>query len=105
VEDSGEGEDLRRRSVMCRNIRTLYHFDPPVTGEEIEAASLQFIRKVTGFSKPSAANQVACDRAVREVAATVRRLLDSLVTSAPPRNREVEAARARARAAARFGPR
>ena len=90
---------------MCRNIRTLYHFDPPVTGEEIEAASLQFIRKVTGFSKPSTANQVACDRAVRELAASVRRLLDSLVTSAPPRNREVEAARARARAAARFGPR
>ncbi len=90
---------------MCRNIRTLYHFDPPVPGAEIDAASLQFIRKVTGFPKPSAANQAACDRAVREVAATVTRLLDSLVTSAPPRNREVEAAKARARAAARFGPR
>src|SRR2546427_370219 len=104
-EDSGEGEDLRRRSVMCRNIRTLYPFAPPVTGEEIEAASLQFIRKVTGFSKPSAANQVACDRAVREVAATVRRLLDSLVTRAPPRKRGGEAARGRAQAAARFGAR
>ncbi len=90
---------------MCRNIRTLYHFDPPVTSEEIHAASLQFIRKVTGFSKPSAANQATCDRATHEVAATVMRLLDSLVTNAPPRNREVEAARARARAAARFGPR
>ena len=90
---------------MCRHIRTLYHFDPPVPGAEIDAASLQFIRKVTGFSKPSVANQAACDRAVREVAATVTRLLDSLVTSAPPRSREVEGARARARAAVRFGPR
>jgi hypothetical protein len=90
---------------MCRNIRTLYHFDPPVTGEEVHAASLQFIRKVSGFSKPSAANQAACDRAVGEVAASVTRLLDSLVTTAPPRNREVEAAKARARGAARFGPR
>lgn len=90
---------------MCRNIRTLYHFDPPVTDEEIQAAALQFVRKVSGFTKPSAANQAACDRAVREVAASVTRLLDSLVTSAPPRNREVEAAKARARGAARFGPR
>jgi hypothetical protein len=90
---------------MCRNIRTLYHFDPPTTEDEIRASALQFVRKVSGFTKPSAANQAACDRAVREVAATVAGLLDSLVTSAPPRNREVEAARARARAAARFGPR
>jgi hypothetical protein len=90
---------------MCRNIRTLYHFDPPVTGEEVHAASLQFVRKVSGFTKPSAANQEAFDRAVAEVAGTVQRLLDSLVTTAPPKNREVEAAKAKARAAARFGPR
>jgi len=90
---------------MCRNIRTLYHFDPPVTSEEVHAASLQFVRKVSGFTKPSAANQEAFDRAVGEVAVTVQRLLDSLVTSAPPKNRDVEAAKARARAAARFGPR
>ncbi len=90
---------------MCRNIRTLYHFDPPVTDDEIRAASLQFVRKVSGFSKPSAANQVPFDRAVADVAATVRDLLAALVTTAPPRNREVEAAKARARAARRFGPR
>ena len=90
---------------MCRNIRTLYHFDPPVTGEEVHAASLQFVRKVSGFTKPSAANQEPFDRAVAEVSATVQRLLDSLVTTAPPKNREVEAAKAKARAAARFGPR
>jgi hypothetical protein len=90
---------------MCRNIRTLYHFDPPVTAEEVQAAALQFVRKVSGFTKPSTANQAACDRAVAEVADSVTRLLDSLVTSAPPRNREVEAAKARAKAAARFGPR
>ena len=90
---------------MCRNIRTLYHFDPPVTEDEIRAASLQFVRKVSGFSKPSAANQVPFDRAVADVAATVRDLLAALVTTAPPRSREVEAAKARARAARRFGPR
>lgn len=90
---------------MCRNIRTLYHFEPPVTAEEIEAASLQFVRKVSGFSKPSAANQEPFDRAVTEISAAVARLLDSLVTTAPPRSREVEAAKARTRAAARFGPR
>lgn len=90
---------------MCRNIRTLYHFDPPVTGEEVHAASLQFVRKVSGFTKPSAANQEPFDRAVAEVSATVQRLLDSLVTTAPPKNREVETAKAKARAAARFGPR
>ena len=88
---------------MCRNIRTLYHFDPPVTDDEIRAASLQFVRKVSGFSKPSAANQAPFDRAGADVAATVRDLLAALVTTAPPRNREVEAARARARAARRFG--
>jgi hypothetical protein len=88
---------------MCRNIRTLYHFEPPVTDEEIHAASLQFVRKVSGFTKPSAANQAPFDRAVADVATTVRTLLDALVTTAPPRNREVEAAKARARAARRFG--
>jgi hypothetical protein len=88
---------------MCRNIRTLFQFDPPATEEEIRAAALQFVRKVSGFQKPSAANRAAFDRAVAEVTATVRALLASLVTSAPPRDREVEAARARARAARRFG--
>jgi len=88
---------------MCRNIRTLYHFDPPVTDAEIGAASLQFVRKVSGFTKPSQANQAAFDKAVGDVAATVRELLGSLVTTAPPKNREVEAARARARGMKRFG--
>ncbi len=87
---------------MCRNIRPLYHFDPPVTDEEVRAASLQFVRKVSGFAKPSAANRAGFDRGVAEVAAAVRRLLDSLVTAAPPKNREVEAAKARARAAKRY---
>jgi len=87
---------------MCRNIRPLFNFDPPVTEPEIRAASLQFVRKVSGFTAPSKANAAAFDRAVDEVAAVVQRLLDSLETSAPPRNREVEAAKARARAAKRF---
>ncbi len=87
---------------MCRNIRPLYHFDPPVTDEEIRDASLQFVRKVSGFTKPSAANQPAFDRGVAEVAAAVHRLLDSLVTAAAPKNREVEAAKRRARAAKRY---
>lgn len=87
---------------MCRNIRTLYHFEPPVTPEEIHAASLQFVRKVSGFSKPSAANQEAFDQAITDVSAVVARLMHSLVTNSPPRNREVEAAKARARSAARF---
>jgi hypothetical protein len=82
---------------MCRNIRTLYHFEPPVTDEEIRAASLQFVRKVSGFTRPSIANQAPFDHAVDEVSATVRRLLDALVTTAPPKNREVEASKARAR--------
>ena len=90
---------------MCRNIRTLYHFDPPVTHDEIRAASLQFVRKVTGFQKPSAANQPAFDQAVADVSATVQHLLSSLVTTAPPKNREAEAAKARTRAIKRFGPR
>ncbi|HEU5039194.1 MAG TPA: DUF2277 domain-containing protein [Gemmatimonadales bacterium] len=88
---------------MCRNIRPLYHFEPPVTDEEIQAASLQFVRKVSGFTRPSAANAEAFDRGVAEVSAAVHRLLESLVTAAPPRNREVEAAKARARAAKRYG--
>lgn len=88
---------------MCRNIRTLYNFDPPATAAEIRAASLQFVRKVSGSTKPSQANQEPFDRAVDEVQAAVHRLLDALVTAAPPRDREVEAAKARARAARRFG--
>jgi hypothetical protein len=88
---------------MCRNIRTLYHFDPPVTDEEMRAASLQFVRKVSGFTKPSAANQAAFDHAVEHVTATVRELLSSLVTHAPPKNREMEAAKKRERSAKRFG--
>jgi hypothetical protein len=88
---------------MCRNIRTLYHFDPPTTTEEIRASALQFVRKVSGFTRPSAANEPAFERAVDEVTATVRRLLESLVTTAPYRNREVEAAKLRARSAKRFG--
>ena len=87
---------------MCRNIRPLYHFEPPVTDEEIRDASLQFVRKVSGFTKPSAANAEAFDRGVAEVSEAVHRLLDSLVTSAPPKNREVEAAKARARSARRY---
>lgn len=88
---------------MCRNIKTLYNFDPPATDEEVRGAALQFVRKISGFTKPSRANEEAFDRAVDEVAAAARKLLDSLVTRAEPRNREVEAARARARAAQRFG--
>ncbi len=82
---------------MCRSIRTLFNFDPPATDEEIWAASLQFVRKLAGFNQPSRANEVAFNRAVDEVTAVARNLLDSLVTSAEPRNREVEAERARAR--------
>ena len=88
---------------MCRNIRTLFHFDPPATDDEIHAASLQFVRKLSGFTKPSKANEEAFDRAVEEVAAVARTLLGSMQTLAPPRNREVEAEKARLRSAARFG--
>jgi hypothetical protein len=88
---------------MCRSIRTLFNFDPPASDEEIRAASLQFVRKLSGFTKPSRANEAAFDRAVEEVAAVARNLLDSLVTNAEPRDRAVEAIRARARAAQRFG--
>jgi hypothetical protein len=90
---------------MCRNIKTLYNFDPPVTDEEIRAASLQFVRKLSGFNKPSQVNEEAFERAVDETAEVARRLLTSLVTSAAPRDRDVEAAKARARAEARFGAR
>lgn len=88
---------------MCRNIKTLFNFDPPATDEEIRAASLQFARKLSGFTKPSKANEAAFNRAVEEVTVVARNLLESLVTNAEPRDREVEAARARARAAQRFG--
>lgn len=88
---------------MCRNIRTLYNFSPTATDEEVRAASLQFVRKVSGFNKPSLANEAAFDRAVDEVARAARRLLDGLTTTAPPKDREVEAAKARLRAAERFG--
>lgn len=88
---------------MCRNIRTLFNFEPPATDEEIRAASLQFVRKLSGFQEPSSANQAAFDRAIDEVAGVAREFLDSLVTNAPPRNRETEAAKARARSAERFG--
>jgi hypothetical protein len=88
---------------MCRNIKTLFNFDPPATDEEIREASIQFVRKLSGFNKPSKANEVAFNRAIEEVAAAARNLLDSLVTNAGPRDREVETARARARAAQRFG--
>jgi hypothetical protein len=92
-----------RPKDMCRNIKPLFNFDPPTTEAEIRDASLQFVRKISGFSKPSRANEAAVNRAVAEVAVVARHLLDSLVTDAEPRNREVEAARARARAAERFG--
>ena len=88
---------------MCRNIKPLFNFDPPVTDQEIRAASLQFVRKITGFNKPSKANEAAFLRAIDEVAAISTSLIQSLETNAPPRNREEEAAKAKARAAARFG--
>jgi hypothetical protein len=89
--------------TMCRNIRTLFNFDPPVTPEEVRAASLQFVRKITGFHHPSKANEAAFAAAIDEIARASTRLLTSLETTAPHRNREVEAAKARARAADRFG--
>ena len=88
---------------MCRNIKTLFNFEPPATEEEIRAASLQFVRKLSGFTQPSQANRAAFERATADVAAFARTLMQSLVTNSPPRDREVEAARAKARAAARFG--
>jgi hypothetical protein len=90
---------------MCRNIKPLFNFDPPATDEEIEASSLQFVRKISGFTKPSKANQEVFERAVEDVSKVARTLVDSLVTNAPPRNREGEAAKARARAEKRYGTR
>ena len=87
---------------MCRNIKPLFHFEPPATDDEVRAAALQYVRKISGFSAPSRANQAAFDTAVAEIAAASRRLLDELQTNAPPRNREEEAAKAQARSAARF---
>ena len=87
---------------MCRNIKTLFNFDPPVTEEEVRAASLQFVRKITGFHKPSKANEAAFQSAVEEIAGIAGGLLQSLETNAPPKNREEEAAKAKARAAERF---
>ena len=88
---------------MCRNIKTLHNFKPPATKEEIRASSIQFVRKLSGFTKPSKANEEAFNRAVEQVAQAATELLDSLVTNAPPRDREVEAAKARARSAERYG--
>ncbi len=88
---------------MCRNIKTLFNFDPPATDDEIQASSLQFVRKLSGFTKPSMANEGAFNQAVEDVATVARQLIDSLVTNAPTRNREAEAQKGRERAAARFG--
>jgi len=88
---------------MCRNIKTLFNFDPPATDEEIRAASLQFVRKLSGFTHPSKANEAAFEQAIEEVSAVARRLIDSLETNAPAKNRATEAARARERSAIRFG--
>jgi hypothetical protein len=90
---------------MCRNIKTLFNFEPPATDEEIRAASLQFVRKLSGFNAPSKANEAAFNAAIEEVFQVARRLIDSLETHAPPRDRDEEAAKAKARAAERFGPR
>ena len=88
---------------MCRNIKTLFNFDPPATDAEVRAASLQFVRKLSGFNAPSRANEAAFDQAVDEVFVVARRLIDALTTTAPPKDREAEAMKARARAAERFG--
>ena len=88
---------------MCRNIRVLYNFDPPTSSDEVQAAALQYVRKVSGMTKPSQANEAAFERAVHEVAHITQHLLEDLVTNAPPKDREVEAERRRARAIARFG--
>ena len=89
--------------IMCRNIKTLHNFKPPATDEEVRASSLQFVRKLSGFSKPSKANELAFNRAVDQVARAAHELLQSLVTNAPPKDREVETSKARARSAIRFG--
>jgi hypothetical protein len=96
---------LEEVTAVCRSIKTLFNFAPPATEEEIRAASLQFVRKLSGFTSPSMANRAAFDRAVDEVAASARALIDALITTAEPRDRAVEAERARARTAARFGER
>ncbi|WP_289140661.1 DUF2277 domain-containing protein [uncultured Brevibacillus sp.] len=88
---------------MCRNIKTLFNFDPPATEDEVQAAALQFVRKLSGFQKPSKANEAAFERAVEEVTVAAQKLLDSLVSNAEPKNREIEMERARARNAKRFG--
>ena len=88
---------------MCRNIRVLHNFEPPATSDEVQAAAVQYVRKVSGAAKPSAANQAAFDKAVAAVAAATQELLDALVTTAPPKDREVEAIKAKARAAERYG--
>ena len=88
---------------MCRNIKTLHNFEPPATDAEIRASSIQFVRKLSGFTKPSKANEEVFNQAVEEVTAAARKLIDSLITTSPPRDREVEAIKARARAAERFG--
>jgi hypothetical protein len=90
---------------MCRSIKTLHNFEPPATDDEVRASSLQFVRKLSGFSRPSRANEVAFARAVDQVTRAARELLDALVTSAPPRDRDVEATKARARSAGRYGSR
>ncbi|MGO4109976.1 DUF2277 domain-containing protein [Paenibacillus sp. YAF4_2] len=90
---------------MCRNIKTLFNFDPPATADEIQAASLQFVRKLSGFNQPSKANEVAFQQAIQEVAAAAEKLLSTLVTNSPQRNRKVEIERARIRSIKRFGPR
>jgi hypothetical protein len=90
---------------MCRNIKTLHNFSPPATDDEVRASALQFVRKLSGFTKPSKTNEAAFDHAVERVTLAARELLDSLVTNAPPKDREVEAAKARAKAAVRFGAR
>ena len=96
---------LMEVTVVCRDIKTIFNFAPPATEEEIRAASLQFVRKLSGFNRPSKANRAAFDHAVDEVAASARALIDALVTAAEPRDRQIEAERARARTAARFGVR
>src|SRR4029077_4335367 len=93
----------RKKNIMCRNIKTLHNFKPPATEEEIRASSLQFVRKLSGFTKPSKANEIAFNGAVEQVAQAAHQLLNSLVTNAPPRDRETEAIKARVRNANRFG--
>jgi hypothetical protein len=97
------GQDAGKEPIMCRNIKTLFNFEPPATEDEIRASALQFVRKLSGFSRPSQSNEAAFNRAVDEVAEVARRLLTSLHTSAPSRDREVEAEKARERSRLRFG--